>query len=123
MGQQRGGGGGSGGQQRAFLARHPETHQRSFGCQSMALPPSLSPTASLMSALVHAAHVQWDTHSTREMPVLTLCCSNGPCWGRREERFGVSEQEMLLPDTRVKLSTSHVRQQGGVRMREQHGAP
>lgn len=57
--------------------------------------------------------MQWETHSTRETPVLTLCCSNGPCWGRREERFGVSGWEMLLPDTRGRLSTSHVRWQGG----------
>lgn len=67
--------------------------------------------------------MQWETHSTQGTPVLTLCCSNRMCWGRREERFGVSGLEMLLPDTWGRLSTSHVRWQGGMGMQEQHGAP
>lgn len=72
-----------------------------------------------VSPSVHAAHMQGETHGTQETPVLTLCCSNRPCWGRREERFGVSRWGMLLTVMRGRLSTSHARWQGRTGMREQ----
>lgn len=73
------------------------------------LQPYCSPD---VSPSVHAAHMQWETHSTRETPLLTPCCSNRPCRGRREKRFGVSRRGVLLAATRGRLSTTHVRWHG-----------
>lgn len=53
------GGGSSGGQGRAFLVRHPEGHQGSFGCQSLALPPS----SALLLAPVSMQHTCTGRHT------------------------------------------------------------